>query len=116
MTKNDITREEAIEELEYIRRVGNGESPYKNDRQSLALDMATKSLKECRWIPITERIPEESYDSVIGWDEHRDRCVFVQFYNGQFQISGSNETFDITHWMPMLTPPYERSKADGKND
>ena len=66
------------------------------------------------WISVTERLPEESYDSVIGWDAERNRCVFVQFYNGQFQISGSNETFDITHWMPMLTPPYERSKEDAE--
>lgn len=70
-----------------------------------------KSIEERRWIPVTKRLPEESYDSVIGWDAQRKRCVFVQFYNGQFQISGSNETFDITHWMPMITSPYEESET-----
>ena len=64
------------------------------------------AIEERRWIPVTERLPEESYDSIIGWDAQRERCVFVQFYNNQFQISGSNETFDIKAWMP-LPKPYE---------
>ena len=42
----DITSEEAIKAIEYIRHVGNGEAPYKNDRQSLALDMAIEALQE----------------------------------------------------------------------
>lgn len=41
-----LTREEAIKAIEYIRHVGNGEVPYKNDRQSLALDMAIEALQE----------------------------------------------------------------------
>lgn len=41
-----LTREEAIKAIEYIRHVGNGEAPYKNDRQSLALDMAIEALQE----------------------------------------------------------------------
>ena len=27
-----------------------------------------------RWIPVEERLPEESLNSVIGWDEYRERC------------------------------------------
>ena len=29
------------------------------------------------WIPVEERMPEESLNSVIGWDEYRERCCFV---------------------------------------
>ena len=78
------------------------------------LETVEAEREEHLWISVTERLPEESYDSVIGWDAQRERCVFVQFYNGQFQISGSNETFNIKYWMPMLTPPYERSKEDAE--
>ena len=56
MAKKDLTREEAIEELEHIRRIGNGESSYKNDRESLALDMAIKALKQ---EPILDKIRAE---------------------------------------------------------
>lgn len=41
-----MTNEEAIEMLEYIRRTGNGESAYKNDAQSIALDMAIQALEQ----------------------------------------------------------------------
>ena len=47
-----MTREEAIEMLERIRQIGNGESSYKHDAQSIALDMAIESLhnqKEAQW-------------------------------------------------------------------
>jgi hypothetical protein len=38
-----MTREKAIEMLEYIRHTGNGESEYKNCAQSIAIDMAIKA-------------------------------------------------------------------------
>jgi len=97
-----VTIQEAIKLLwnEYKRINTDG-----NARLMVAMGMAIKALEDSRWIPVTERLPEESYDSVIGWDAYRERCVFVQFYNGHFQISGSNETFDIKYWMPMITPP-----------
>lgn len=40
-----MTREEAIKMLDYIKRVGNGESEYKNDAQAIAIDMAIKALE-----------------------------------------------------------------------
>lgn len=59
-----------------------------------------------RWIPVSERLPEESLNSVIGWDAYRERCVFVQYIDGYFQITGSDESFDIVAWMPV-PEPYE---------
>ena len=29
------------------------------------------------WIPVSEKLPEESLNSVIGWDEYRERSCFV---------------------------------------
>ena len=60
---------------------------------------------------MTERLPEESLDSVIGWDAYRERCVFVQYCNGCFQIMGTNESFDIKAWMP-LPNPYEKGEHE----
>lgn len=58
------------------------------------------------WIPVSERLPEESLNSVIGWDAYRERCVFVQYIDGHFQITGSDESFNIVAWQP-LPKPYE---------
>ena len=66
------------------------------------------------WIPVSERLPEESLNSVIGWDAYRERCVFVQYIDGYFQITGSAESFDIVAWMPLPKPyePQERSDKE----
>ena len=65
------------------------------------------------WIPVKERIPEESLNSVIGWDAYRERCVFVQYIDGHFQITGRNESFNITAWMPLPEPYKEMESEDG---
>ena len=54
-----------------------------------------------KWIPVSERLPEESHNSVLGWDAYRERCVFVQYVDGRFQITGKTESFDIRAWMPL---------------
>ena len=79
-----------------------------------------------RWIPVSERLPEESLNSVIGWDAYRERCVFVQYIGGYFQITGSDESFDIVAWMPVPEPyeaksdPWEKwlypNRKENKND
>lgn len=56
------------------------------------------------WIPCIERLPEESLNSVIGWDAYRERCVFVQYLQGQWKL-GDWESVKITHWMNMPEKP-----------
>lgn len=73
------------------------------------LDGYNKGLEANKWIPVSERLPEESLNSVIGWDAYRERCVFVQFIQGHWQITGSDESFDIQAWMP-LPAPYKAEK------
>lgn len=34
--------------------------------------------KQHRWIPVEERLPEESLNSVIGWDKYRESCGIKQ--------------------------------------
>lgn len=47
---------------------------------------------EQKWIPVEERLPEDSLNSVLGWDTYRERCCFVRFspmdglYLGMIQI------------------------------
>ena len=62
------------------------------------------------WIPVEERLPEESLNSVIGWDELRERCCFVQYYGGKW-ILGNREPVNIIAWRPLPDPYHaERSR------
>lgn len=65
------------------------------------------------WIPVEERLPEESLNSVIGWDAYRECCVFVQYYMNDW-ILGNHEHVKIVAWMP-LPEPYERKMKDDKS-
>lgn len=56
------------------------------------------------WIPVSEKLPEESLNSVIGWDEYRERCCFVQYVNGSFVIGDDTDSVKITAWMPLPKP------------
>lgn len=61
--------------------------------------------KDNDWIPVEERLPEESLNSVIGWDEYRDRCCFVQYYAGKWALRADREPIKITHWRPLPVRP-----------
>ncbi len=56
------------------------------------------------WIPCKERLPEESLNSVIGWDEYRKRCCFVQYLGGRWVLGNGNEPVRITAWQPLPEP------------
>ena len=60
-----------------------------------------------RWIPVEERLPEESLNSVIGWDKYRERCCFVQYYAGSWHLG--DESVRIIAWMP-LPEPYRKEE------
>ena len=106
-----MTIDEAIKELQeshdIMRSYNLDES---ESRLMTALEMAIKALKQTRWIPVSKP-PKESYNSVIGWDAYRERCVFVQYIDGHFQIMGTTESFDIKAWMP-LPPSYKESEDE----
>lgn len=95
--------DEAIHYLERIKQ--EYDCSYEED----ALEMAIKALEQTQWIPVSKKPPEESFDSIIGWDAYRQRCVFVQYIDGYFHITGTNESFDIKAWMP-LPPSFKESE------
>lgn len=55
-----------------------------------------------KWIPVKERLPAESLNSVLGWDEYRQRCCFVQYYDGSWHLG--DEPVRIAAWMPLPEP------------
>ena len=80
-----------------------------NAKQICVMDLIAKQPKVGRWIPVEERLPEQSLNSVIGWDAYRERCVFVQYYMNKW-ILGNHETVKIIAWMPLPKPYRKEDK------
>lgn len=83
-----------------------------------ALQMAITALQnQLVWIPVSERLPEESLNSVIGWDTYRNRCCFVQYLGGRFVLGDDIDSVNVTAWMPLPEPyresePHKQTNAD----
>ena len=81
-------------------------------------DMAKMAEKIIRkhmnggWIPVEERLPEESLNSVIGWDEYRERCCFVQYYGGKWSLRADREPIKIIAWRPLPEPYRPENKTE----
>ena len=104
-----------------LERFGELHERYVNQYGVVGGNPRAFSVKECMeivqevaeeykggWIPCSVRLPEESLNSVIGWDAYRDRCVFAQYIQGKFQNMGKDDSFDIKAWMPLPEPFKER--------
>lgn len=104
-----MKREEAIKMLKQLVNMLSddfGDSELCED----ALQMAITALQnQPVWIPVSERLPEESLNSVIGWDTYRNRCCFVQYLGGRFVLGDDIDSVNVTAWMP-LPEPYRESE------
>lgn len=75
-----------------------------------ALDMAITSFKHTRWIPVSERVPEEGEEVLCFLDSdemavlfRRNNWCYVEWVDGGF-ATGS---YDVIAWMP-LPEPYKK--------
>lgn len=67
-----------------------------------------------RWIPVTERLPEDGAD-VLGYhlqDADRRRFVAANYDKGYWQDCVTGQLYRaedgfVTHWMPLPEPPKE---------
>ena len=100
-----MTRERAIEVLEYSKEAYEGMS-YGAPR--IALDMAIAALREQpQWISVDERLPGEDFLDkeiiVCKLNRFGGRLVYVTRFWGTHSALWN----DITHWMPLPEPPKE---------
>ena len=65
-----------------------------------------KLREETRWIPVTERLPEEGMDVLVWWYGSHLR---IGRYNGRDKsfVVGRYYAPDVTHWRPLPKPPEE---------
>lgn len=95
----NVDKDELIKALHYDR------NQYKKGYED--------ACSKFKWIPVEERLPEESLNSVIGWDAYKERCVFVQYYMNDW-ILGNHESVKIVAWMP-LPEPYRKEVKEWQN-
>ena len=62
-----------------------------------------------RWIPVTERLPEEWTRVLVCLHNHI--CVVARHISGEWVVSWSNgECKGVTHWMPLPELPNKQMK------
>ena len=82
------------------------------DETDTLTDNAMRALWEKipRWIPVTERLPDEYEVVMVGWAGRRDIGKGYLF-NGKWHdpLACMPDVNQPTHWMPLPAPP-ETSK------
>lgn len=75
------------------------------DNETLAEDIHNwvgKGVTVQKWVPVTERLPEESRYYLCYWDGHTRLCKYWRQYK-RFEFNGREAK--VTHWMPLPEPP-----------
>lgn len=59
--------------------------------------------QECRWVPVTERLPDVGVDSLV-FNSEDGVNIGCLLDDGRWRIA-HNFPSTPTHWMPLSTPP-----------
>lgn len=78
--------------------------------------LALLKEQEARWIPVTERLPEDG-DRVaaICYDGYIECCEIGHSSTGEMQWWGAEQWYKTKHikyWMPLPEPPKEEDYAE----
>lgn len=88
-----MTREEAIRLLSGLMFKG---------KLKEALDMAIKALEQTRWIPVSERLPEEAGMYLCSYDDDDIATSYFDIRMNEFNMLHEQ----VTAWME-LPPSYQ---------
>lgn len=64
------------------------------------------------WIPCSERLPEEDYDTVLAVTKKNHYSVYVYTKEYGFRTGDIDAEGDVIAWMP-LPEPYRQNKCHG---
>lgn len=97
--ENAPLRETLIEFIRQVQYLGGLE-------ERVADHLIAKGVTVQRWIPVTERLPEQlkEYIVMIKGATHPTTLYYENFGEFWFDLSDGNE-YVVTHWMPTPEPP-----------
>ena len=110
-----MTREKAIEALEYARNYDGMDY----GAPSIALDMAISALQQQdvtdkyveKWISVKDRMPEPGVNVLARCFYHECWQMFVchvsKINTGHWYTGIAGQWVQVTHWMPLPEPPEE---------
>ena len=116
----DNTREKLIElldeETEKLKELCGGYND--GTGNTLRADhLIANGVTVQKWIPVTERLPEEDADVLCSRGNHIGALIDVYTYKGDGKWEDSygywnyTDIEGITHWMPLPEPPAEVSNG-----
>jgi Protein of unknown function (DUF551). len=116
----ELSNEEAIEIL--YRELGTETEDKLFPEVIEARDMAIKALEDSRWIPVTERLPEDEVDVLIYTTDKKINKAYRRYKPWTenqmewivFETLGFGYIYDddeVLEWMP-LPKHYERSEEE----
>ena len=86
-----------------------------NTPKGKAVSMALKALEQTRWIPVSERLPEDD-EEVLCFLESEEMAVLFRRNNwGQYEwVDGGFATgsYDVIAWIPLPEPYKAESEVD----
>ena len=107
------TTGETLAEIEYYNGFAGKTAAVQAVSDACVLAVAAlREQEQRRWIPVTERLPEESGMYIVtANDGHVQRVSFVlwQKKNRVWNLVGARSYWRVTHWMPLPEPPKEET-------
>jgi hypothetical protein len=82
---------------------------YEECHQIKLSERQLKTLRDSRWIPVSERLPEDG-ETVLLWNYVDHRLGWLKYTaNGVAYFFSTQDETNIqpTHWMPLPEPPAE---------
>ena len=96
----DDVREKLVEILDEIHHKPLGKT-YRERLETIADHLIAGGVTIQRWIPVTERLPEQGQEVIVYSGGVLKPTVFAyQFWNKNYDSWAR-----ITHWMPLPQPP-----------